>query len=49
MRTRSIHAVLALCCIAGPAWADGGLTIEADQVPWPKFQARVGLATTVPL
>lgn len=49
MRTRSIHPVLALCCIAGPAWADGGLTIDADQVPWPKLQARVGLATTVPM
>jgi hypothetical protein len=51
MRTHSVPAVLAFsCCLAaGTAWADGGLTVSADEVPWPKFQARVSLTTTTPL
>jgi hypothetical protein len=34
---------------AAPAWAQSGLTIHPDQVPWPKLQARIGLATPSPL
>ncbi|MED5618057.1 hypothetical protein [Ideonella sp. BN130291] len=50
MRTRLFHAVLVLLgCTAGPVWADGGLTVDADKVPWPRLQTRVGLVTTNPL
>jgi hypothetical protein len=49
MRTRLIPAVLALGCTTSLAWADGGLSIQADQVPWPRLQARVALAPTLPL
>jgi hypothetical protein len=28
------------------AHAQGGFTVDADQVPWPKLQARIGLATS---
>ena len=50
MRTRLCHAALILAGGAAvPAWADGGLTIDAEQVPWPRLQTRVGLATTLPL
>ena len=49
MRTRLIHAALALSCTAGLAWADGGLSVEADQVPWPKLQARIALAPSAAL
>ena len=49
MRTLSVPAVLALCCTAGAAWADRGLNIDAEQVPWPRLQARVGVSTALPL
>lgn len=45
MRTRCSPALL-LLLLAGSAWADGGLTINPEQTPWPRWQARVGLATT---
>jgi len=48
MRTRCSHALL-LLLLTGPAWAEGGLTINPDQTPWPRWQARVGLTTTAPL
>lgn len=47
MRTRlGCIAVLTLAAVAGPALAQGGLMVDADQVPWPKLQARIGLAVT---
>jgi hypothetical protein len=50
MRTRLFHAALVLLgCAAGPAWADGGLTVDADKLPWPRLQTRVGLITSSPL
>lgn len=49
MRTSFPVAVAVLAALAGPAWADGGLTVDADQLPWPKLQARVGIASTTPL
>jgi hypothetical protein len=50
MRTRWIHAAaLGLGCMAGSAWADGGLTIDADSVPWPRLQTRIGLSAATPL
>ena len=49
MRTRLIYATLAFSCTAGLAWADGGLSVDADQVPWPKLQARIALAPSAPL
>lgn len=48
MRTRCSPALL-LLLLTGPAWADGGLTINPEQTPWPRWQARVGLSTTSPL
>ena len=45
MRTRCSPALL-LLLLAGSAWADGGLTVNPEQTPWPRWQARVGLATT---
>jgi hypothetical protein len=39
-------AVLTFAAVAAPAWAQGGLTVDADQVPWPRLQARIGLAVT---
>ncbi|MEW6703821.1 MAG: hypothetical protein AB1430_03110 [Pseudomonadota bacterium] len=50
MRTRSsVHALMALCCAGAPAWAASGLNVDAEQVPWPRLQARIGLATSTPL
>lgn len=48
MRRRLIHTVLVLGCVAGPVWADG-LAVDAEQLPWPKLQLRVGLAPAMPL
>ncbi len=44
MRTRLFHAILVAGSLAGPAWAEGGLSVDADQVPWPRLQTRIGVA-----
>jgi hypothetical protein len=49
MRTRWIHAALVLSAAAGPVWAEGGLSLSVDPLAWPRVQARIGLAPTVPL
>lgn len=49
MRTSFTLAVAVLAAMAGSARAEGGLTVDADQVPWPKLQARIGVASATPL
>lgn len=50
MNTRWMAAALLLGTLfAGPARADRGLVVDADQLPWPKLQTRIGLGMASPL
>jgi hypothetical protein len=45
---RAVYRMIVLTgsLVCGAAGADGGLTVSMDQSPWPRWQARVGVAAS---